>query len=239
MAGRFASPLQRPDHRRTCGEEPRWLADYRPRHRTPDRPAAHRQYGGPPRHLLCRPHLPAPPHSRYRQSQPDSPHRAHRESGTHSRRGLGLCRLHRRAFSRDSGSRQALRKEQLRSGIRIHPPIHRQGPVGFGHRLCCDPRPELLPPLCGPGRRRRAESRCRGRQVGHEPGRFAIRQLHPQLHPPRLQSGRKRQDCLGWRNAAHRRAPVGAQFPLCRCRRGRGTRSARQRIRPMVERLRG
>ena len=26
-------------------------------------------------------------------------------------------------------------------------------------------------------------------QVGHQPRRFAIRQLHPQLHPPRLQPG--------------------------------------------------
>ena len=89
-------------------------------------------------------------------------------------------------FSGHARAREDLRQKRLLSGVGIPAPIHRQGPAGFGYRLCCNARRELLPPLCGPGRRRHAQSRRQGHQVDHEPRRLAIRKLYWQLHPPRL-----------------------------------------------------
>ena len=109
-----------------------------------------------------------------------------------------------------------------------------QDPAGSGDRLRGHARSEFVSAL----RHEPGQSAGRTDPVGHQPRRFAIRQLHPQLHSPRLQPGRGRPHRLGWRQPAHRRAATGAQFPLCRGRRLRGALPARQRGRAVVERLR-
>ena len=59
--------------------------------------------------------------------------------------------------------------------------------------------------------------------------RLAIRQLHQDLHAPRVQSGSRRPDRVGWRVPAHCRAADADQLPLRAARRCRDPLRARQR----------
>ena len=164
-------------------------------------------------------------------------HRPNAPAVDRSQRRLGVRRLHREAVSRAAPIR---RKMCVKGGFdpaseyvlvyTAKDPLV----LGIGYRRHA--RPEFVLALRD-RTIRHAQPARREDQVGDQPRRFAVRQFHPQLHSPGLQSGRSRAHRVGWRQSAHRRAAARAEFPLRGRRRLRGHVSARQRGRAVVERL--
>ena len=110
---------------------------------------------------------------------------------------LGLCELRKDAVPRHSRSHTRLPARGVSCGSRLSARLHGEGSARARRRAGGHARCRLVLPLRRSRSERHAESRRRGDRPGREHRRFAVRKLHPHLHPSRIQPGRIEPDRLG------------------------------------------
>ena len=154
-------------------------------------------------------------------------------------RRLGVRRLPHRAVSRDARRDAAVREGRLRSEAALPAGLHRPGSAGARHRPGGDARHHGVLPRRRRGRAGHAESGRRRHPPRGRDRRLAVGELHPDLHPSRLQRRRRRARDLGRRVPADRGAADADQRALRRAGRRRRAVRGGQRAGDLVGRLRG
>ena len=151
---------------------------------------------------------------------------------------LGVRRLHGRAVAGHARSLPDLPEGRLPRRPDLRARLHGPGPPGAGRRPRGDARRRVVLPPRREGRRRHAEP-GRGRDRPRDQRRrLAVGQLHPHLHPSRLQPGRAQPHRLGRRVPAHRGAADADEPALRVARRRRRHVRAGKRRRGLVDALR-
>ena len=186
------------------------------------------------------PDLPAPAHARHRQGQPHAAHRPRMRRPPPSPSGdWAFADCTTKPFPGTPDPSKLCVKGGFDPASEYVLVFTAKDPLVLGIGFAATRDLNSFLRYADAGRHRHAQPARQAAQVGDQPRRFAVRQLHPQLHSPGLQPGRSRAHRVGRRQSAYCRAAARAQFSLRGGRRLRGRVSARQRGRAVVERLPG
>ena len=245
LAGRSAADSGQADDRRTRRKQRRRLDDHRP-----GAPAV-RQRGARLDYPADPPRDDRQPAAGVSTRRPRAARRAPDQRGQRDRRRcparrprgaarrLGARRLPHRAVSRDTRRDAAVREGRFRPEAALSAVLHRAGSAGARHRPGGDARHHGVLPRRRRGRAGHAEPGRRRHPPRGRDRRLAVGELHPHVHPSRLQRRRRRARDLGRRVPADRGAPDADQRALRRA--GRRCRAVRggQRAGDLVGWLRG